>query len=109
MQEDMNMTRKQSKTPKGTAMQRPVRKNVEEELLRLRDDLYRIAKDIRMKSKGASAEIQHTRQMLEREVKRFGAEVQQAADRTQQDLLQLGGDLRMRYQKLANQIVFPPN
>ncbi len=109
MQEDMNMTHDQSATDRGTRVQRPVRKNVEEELIRLRDDLYRIAKDVRMKSKGASAEIQHTRRMLEREVKRFAAEVEQAVDRTQQDLVQLGDDLRMRYQKLANQIVFPPN
>lgn len=109
MQEDVNMTRNQPETDNGSHTQQTVRENVQEELIRLRDDLYRIAHDVRMKSKGASAEIQDTRRMLEREVKRFGAEVGQAIDRTQQDLVELGEDLRMRYQKLTNQIVFPPN
>lgn len=94
----------------GTVQTGPtVRENVQDELIRLRDDLYRIAHEVRMKSKGAGAEIQDTRRMLEREMKRFSAEVGQAIDRTQRDLLQLGDDLRSRYQHLANQIALPPN
>jgi hypothetical protein len=109
MHKDADVTHEPQQTDEISAMEPTVRENVQEELLRLRDDLYRIAHDVRMKSKGASAEIQDTRRMLEREVKRFGAEVGQAIDRTQQDLVQLGDDLRLRYQKLANQIAFPPN
>lgn len=109
MHEDANTTHDHMRAENRSSTEPTVRENVQEELMRLRDDLYRIAHDVRMKSKGASAEVQDTRRMLEREVKRFGAEVGQALDRTQQDLMQLGDDLRMRYQKLANQIVFPPN
>jgi hypothetical protein len=81
--------------------------NVQEELVRLRVDLNRIAHDIRMKSKGASAEIQQTRRILERELRRFGAEVDQLIDRTREDLVEVGKDLRMRFTKLAHQIAFP--
>jgi ketosteroid isomerase-like protein len=84
-----------------------VRKNVQEELMRLRVDLNRIAHEIRMKSKNASAEIQDTRQVLERELRRFGTEVDQAIDRTREDLVEAGKDLRMRFTKLAHQIAFP--
>lgn len=86
-----------------------VRENVTEELHRLRDELSRTAHEIRMQSKGASAEVQDTRRMLEREAKRFSAEVEEAIERTQADLLRAGKDLQMRFQKLANQIVMPPN
>jgi hypothetical protein len=47
--------------------------------------------------------------MLEREAKRFSAEVEEAVQRTQEDLLEAGKNLRMRFQKLANQVVLPPN
>ena len=86
-----------------------VRKNVSEELNRLRDELARTAHDIRMKSKGASAEVQDTRRMLEREATRFSAEVEEAVERTQEDLLEAGKDLRIRFRTLANQIVLPAN
>ena len=109
MREDMNMTRNRSEAHIGSDVQTNGHAEAQEELIQLRNDLSRIAQDVRMKSKGASAEIQHTRRMLEREVKRFSAEVGQAVDRTQHDLMQLGNDLRMRYQKLTNQIVLPPN
>ena len=75
MHKDADVTHEPQQTDEISAMEPTVRENVQEELLRLRDDLYRIAHDVRMKSKGASAEIQDTRRMLEREVKRFGAEV----------------------------------
>ncbi|MGB5703516.1 MAG: hypothetical protein WBM48_11925 [Polyangiales bacterium] len=80
-----------------------------QELHRLRDELSRTAHDIRMKTKGAGAEVQDTRRMLEREAKRFSAEVEEAVQRTQEDLLEAGKNLRMRFQKLANQVVLPPN
>ncbi len=86
-----------------------VGENVSEELNRLRSELSRTAHEIRMKSKGASAEVQDTRRMLEREAKRFSAEVEDAVERTQEDLVRAGKDLRMRFQKLANQIVMPSN
>ena len=47
--------------------------------------------------------------MLEREAKRFSAEVEEAVERTQEDLIEAGKDLRMRFQKLRNQIVMPPS
>jgi ElaB/YqjD/DUF883 family membrane-anchored ribosome-binding protein len=86
-----------------------VRENMNQELHRLRDELSRTAHDIRMKTKGAGAEVQDTRRMLEREAKRFSAEVEEAVQRTQEDLLEAGKNLRMRFQKLANQVVLPPN
>lgn len=87
--------------------QSSVRENVAQELSHLRDDLWRIAEDVRMKAKGASTEIQSTRQALEREVQRFSDQIKDAADDTQDDLKQVGEDLRMRLQKLANQIAMP--
>lgn len=95
--------------PKSESSEPTVRANVAEELKRLRDELSRTAHEIRMKTKGASAEVQDTRRMLEREVKRFGAEVEEAAERTQEDLLKVGKDLRKRFDKLANEIVLPAN
>ncbi len=108
MQEEVTPAR-DPQTQDRSAGEQSVRENVQDELIRLRTDLYRIAHEVRMKSKGASAEVQDTRRMLEREVKRFGAEVGQAVERTQQDLIRFGDDLRLRYQKLANQIALPPN
>lgn len=57
-----------------------------------------------MKSKGASDEIQNTREVLEKEVKRFSDEVQSAAGNTRSDLEKVGRDLQARLQRLANQI-----
>lgn len=81
--------------------------NIASELSALRDELERVAHDVRMKSKGASAEVQDTRRALEREIKRFSADITVAADETRKDLKQTGKDLRMRLQQLANQIVLP--
>jgi hypothetical protein len=81
-----------------------VRDNVTAELQRLRDELSRTVEEIRMKTKDASAEVQDTRKMLEREAERFGAEVEEAVDRTQEDLVRAGQDLRKRFQKLASEI-----
>lgn len=105
MQKTMNV---QSNSKQRKPSTPSVRENVTEELTRLRDELSRTAHELRMKSKGASAEVQDTRKMLEREAKRFGAEVEEAVERTQEDLIQAGKDLRMRFQKLANEIVLPP-
>jgi len=82
-----------------------VRENVTDELSRLRDNLTRIAHDVRMKSKGASAEVKATRDKLEKEVERFSADVEKAADETKKDLMRVGQDLQMRFEKLANQVV----
>jgi phosphoglycerate-specific signal transduction histidine kinase len=106
MQETMNV---QSITNDRKPSQPSVGENVSEELTRLRDELSRTAHSLRMKSKGASAEVQDTRRMLEREAKRFSAEVGEAVERTQEDLIQAGKDLRMRFQKVASQIVLPPS
>lgn len=106
MRETMNV---QSNTNDRKPSTPTVPANVTEELTRLRDELSRAAHELRMKSKGASAEVQDTRRMLEREAQRFSAEVEEAVERTQEDLLQAGQDLRMRFQKLANQIVLPPS
>jgi gas vesicle protein len=106
MQDNTNI----QSTPKGRETSQPtVRKNVTEELDRLRDELARTAHDIRLKSKDASAEVQDTRRMLEREAKRFSAEVEEAVQRTQEDLLEAGKDLRVRFQKLAKEIGLPLN
>ncbi len=106
MQENINV---QANANDRTPSKPTVRENVTEELTRLRDELSRTAHELRMKSKGASAEVQDTRKMLEREAKRFSAEVEEAVERTQDDLIQAGKDLRMRFQKLTNQIVTPPS
>lgn len=73
----------------------------------LRDNLWRLAHEVRMKSKGASAEVKSTRVALEREVERFSEQVKSAAEEPYDDLQQQAEDLRMRFQKLANQIVMP--
>ena len=86
-----------------------VRENLTEEVNRLRDELSRTVHDIRMMSKGASAEVQDTLRMLEREAKRFSAEAEEAVERTQEDLVQAGKDLQMRFQTLANHIAMPRN
>jgi hypothetical protein len=99
----------QTKTHDHKASEPTVRENLTEELARLRDELARTAHEIRMKSKGAGAEVQDTRRMLDREAKRFSAEVEEAVERTQEDLIRAGKDLKQRFQKLANQIVMPPN
>ena len=106
MQENMNT---QSATKHQKPSEPTVRENVSEELARLRDELSRTAHEMRMKTKGASAAVQDTRRMLEREAQRFSAEVEEAVERTQEDLMRAGKDLRMRFQKLANHIVRPPN
>lgn len=93
-----------------TAVDQPiVRENVAEELSQLRNDLWRVAHEVRMKSKGASAEVKSSRAALEREVERFSEQVKGAAEEAQEDLKQIGEDLRMRLQKLVNQIVMPPS
>jgi ElaB/YqjD/DUF883 family membrane-anchored ribosome-binding protein len=97
----------QTNTNDRKASKPSVRENVTEELHRLRDELSRTAEQIRMKTKDASAEVQDTRRMLEREAQRFSAEVEEAVDRTQEDLVQAGRDLRKRFQKLADEIVAP--
>jgi predicted translin family RNA/ssDNA-binding protein len=107
MQEEANTTNEQHARP-GSPNEPRVRGNAQEDLVRLRDELYRLAHDVRMKSKGAGAEVQDTQRMLESEVLRFGAEIDQAVEKTQDQLRRLGDDLRARYQKLANQIALPP-
>lgn len=104
MQENINATSKQNEVKSNPPT---VGQNVAEELSRLRDDLWRMASAVQMKAKGASAEVQSTRQALQREVERFSEQVKDAADDTREDLKQTGEDLRMRFQKLANQIVLP--
>ena len=101
MQETMNT---QVTTQHANPSEPTVRAKVSEELTRLRDELSRTAHEMRMKTKDASAEVQETRKNLEQEVKRFSAEVDQAVERTQDDLVQVGKDLRARFQKLAHQI-----
>jgi len=85
----------------------PVGKKVANDLNDLRDELSRTAHEIRMKSKGASAEIQNTGRELEQEVQRFSAQVDAAAKDTAEDLRRVGKDLRDRFQKLAAQIIGP--
>jgi ElaB/YqjD/DUF883 family membrane-anchored ribosome-binding protein len=104
MQETMNV---QSTSQHPKSSEPTVRAKVSEELNRLRDELSRTANEMRMKTKDASAEVQDTRKSLEQEVKRFSAEVDQAVERTQEDLVQVGKDLRTRFQKLAHQIARP--
>jgi light-regulated signal transduction histidine kinase (bacteriophytochrome) len=106
MEETMNIESnvKDNKPSKPT-----VRENVTEELHRLRTQLSRTAHEIRMKSKGAGAEVKDTLTMLEREAKRFSAEVDEAVERTQEDLIRAGKDLQTRFEKLANQIAMPAN
>ena len=108
MSQTTTTSSKSDRAPEG-ARHATVGENVQEELMRLRDDLHRVAHDVRMKTKGAGAEIQDTRRMLEREAKRFSAEVEEAVDRTQADLLEAGKALRTRFEKLANKIAFPAN
>lgn len=93
--------------PSTQTAQPNVRQNISEDIMRLCDDLSRTAHEMRMKSKGASAEVRSTASALEREVKRFRQQVKDAAAETQDDLKQVGEDLRIRFQKLANQIVMP--
>lgn len=104
MQQNMNST---PLKPNTQAAKPTVRHNVGEELGRLRDDLMRTAHELRMKSKSASAEVLSTLSALEREAERFSDEVATAAKETGEDLKQVGDDLRIRFQKLANQIVMP--
>ena len=86
---------------------KPVGENVVKELKDLRDELSRTAHEIRMKSKGASAEVRDTGRDLEREVQRFSAQVDSAAKDTAEYLRRVGKDLRARFQQLASQIVGP--
>lgn len=104
MEHDTNVV---SRETADQSSQPNVRENVAGELRRLRDDLWRIAEDVRMKAKGASAEVESTRRALEREVERFSDEVKDAAENTRGDLKEVGEDLRTRFRKLANQIVMP--
>lgn len=108
MQQNMNVITPQASST-ASRSDRSVGENVQKELMSLRSELERIAHDLRMKSKGASAEIQDTRRMLEREAKRFGAEVEEAVDRTQRDLIESGRALRVRFQQLADEIALPSN
>ncbi len=87
--------------------ERTVVDSISSELSAMRDELERIAHDVRMKSKGASAEVQDRRRVIEREIKRFSAEISVAADETRQDLKETGEALRMRLHELANQLALP--
>jgi uncharacterized coiled-coil DUF342 family protein len=91
----------------STESKPPVAQNVTDELTSLRTELQRTVHDLRMKTKGASAEVQHTLKVLDEEVKRFAGQVADAAEETRTDLKKVGTDLRMRVQKLANQVTLP--
>lgn len=106
MQEAMNT---QSNTHDRSAPGSRVREDRAEHLMQLRDELARRAHELRMKSKGSSAEVQDTLRMLDREAKRFSAEVEEAVEHTQSDLIDFGEKLQKRFQKLANQIAMPPS
>lgn len=106
MQEVMNI---QNNTHDLERPQPSVQQDLEEQLIQLRDELSRTAHELRMKSKGSSAEVHDTLKMLDREAKRFRAEVEEAVERTQRDLIDFGEVLQMRLQKLANQIAMPPS
>ena len=87
--------------------ERTVADNISSELSAMRDELERVAHDVRMKSKGAGAELQERRRTIEREIKRFSAELSVAADETRQDLKAAGQALRTRLHQLANEIALP--
>ena len=77
------------------------------DLASLRNDIERAVEDLRMKTKGASSEAQHLLESLEVEVKRFAQDVVDVADDSREQLRDAGIDLRMRLQKLANQVALP--
>ncbi len=81
--------------------------NVTSAVKALRIELDRMIQDLRVKTKGASAEARHTLDVLDEEVKRFGGEVANASEETRADLEKVGADLRARVQKLVNQIALP--
>lgn len=70
----------------------------------LRIEIDRMVADLRVKTKGASAEARHTLEALDIEAKRFADELTAATEETCDDLRKVGMDLRMRIQKLANQV-----
>ena len=69
--------------------------------------MERMIDDLKTKTKSSSAEIQHTLEALDVEVKRFARDAAAAAEDTRADLRRVGIDLRMRVQKLANQVALP--
>lgn len=81
--------------------------NVTTAVTALRIELERMIQDLRVKTKGASAEARHTLDVLDEEVKRFGGEVAEATAETRADLEKVGADLRARVQKLINQVALP--
>jgi hypothetical protein len=97
MEQQLNTTQNESN----------VRQNVSSELSKLRTEMERMVEDLRMKSKTASAEAQNTVEALDAEVKRFAGDIADAADDTRDDLRKVGRDLRMRIQKLTNQVKLP--
>jgi len=97
------------KTDPRTSSEPHRRHDLGDQLIQLRDELARRAHDLRMKSKGSSADVHDTRRMLEREAKRFSVEVEEAVERTQRDLISAGKALQVRFRKLANEIAMPPS
>jgi hypothetical protein len=91
----------------STQTEPTVAQNVTTELTNLRNEMQRMIDDLRTKTKGASAEAQHSLDALDQEVKRFASDVADAANETRSDLRKVGMDLRMRVQKLANQVALP--
>ncbi len=99
-----NQIQNQNQSQKAGAT---VARNVTSAVADLRIELDRMIQDLRVKTKGASAEAQHTLEILDREVKRFGGEVANATSETRSDLEKVGQDLRARVQKLINQVALP--
>lgn len=92
---------------RSTNEQPTVAQNVAGELSSLRIEMERMINDLKMKTKSSSAEARHTLEALDVEVKRFASDVVDVAEDTHDDLRKVGMDLRMRIQKLANQVVLP--
>ena len=100
-------TQNEAQRSAANRSERTVADNISSELSAMRDELERLAHDVRMKSKGASADVQDRRRAIEREIKRFSAEITVAADETRQDLKEAAEALRTRLHKLANQLALP--
>lgn len=76
-------------------------------LMDLRIELQRMVENLRMHTKRASAEAQHVFESLDEQVKKFACDVVSAAADRREELKDAGYELRMRVQKLANQLWIP--
>jgi hypothetical protein len=93
-----------SSGPSSIGNEDSTRDQARQELTELRDELARMAKDLRMKTLGAGAEAQGTLSALETEYRRFATQVDLPAQERLENIRQLGERLKRRFEKLHHQL-----